>query len=113
MGVVLDLQPQTADVHVHDLQLAEVVPAPDAIQNLLPGQGLAGVVHEQLDDGVFHLGQLDALAVLLQRPVPGVEQEGRLSDLTAVHLLLLPAAARRYRASTRAVSSAGEKGLVT
>ena len=38
LGVVLDLQPQAADIHIHDLQLSEVVPAPDGIQNLLPAQ---------------------------------------------------------------------------
>ena len=33
--LVSSLQPP--DVHIHDLQLPEVVPAPDHVQNLLPG----------------------------------------------------------------------------
>ena len=59
--------------------------APDHIQDLLAGEGLAGVLHKHLHDGVLHLGELDALAVLLQGAVAGVQQEGRLVDLTGVH----------------------------
>src|SRR5699024_412712 len=55
LGIVLDLQPQAADIHIHDLQLAEVVPAPDHVQDLLPGEGLPRVLHEHLHDGVLHL----------------------------------------------------------
>ena len=81
-GFVFDLHPQTADVHVHDLQFAQVVFPPDALEDLLTGEGLAGVLHEHLHDGVLHLSQFDPLAVLLQRAVAGVEQEGLLQDLT-------------------------------
>ncbi len=52
------------------------------------------------------------LPFLFQRAVAGVQQEGGLADLAGV-LLHAAAAAGRMRASTRAVSSAGEKGLVT
>ena len=49
--------------------------------DLLPGEGLPRVLHEHLHDGVFHLGQLDTLAVLRQGAVAGVQQEGLLIDL--------------------------------
>ncbi|CAN4002036.1 hypothetical protein ICNMLN_ICNMLN_10855, partial [Dysosmobacter welbionis] len=88
LHVVLDLQPQAADVDIHDLQLTEVVPAPDHIQDLLPGEGLARIFHEHLHDGILHLGQLDSLAVLLQRPVAGVQQEGILPNLPGLGDLL-------------------------
>ena len=91
LGVVLDLQAQAADVHIHDLQLAEVVPAPDLVQDLLPAQGLPRVLHKELHDGVLHLGELDPLAVFLQGPVPGVQQKRLLIDLPG---LLLSAAPR-------------------
>lgn len=41
-GFVLNLHPQPPDVDVDDLHLAQVVLAPDAAENLLPGEGLAG-----------------------------------------------------------------------
>ena len=81
MGVVLDLQPETADIHIHDLQLTKVIPAPYQIQDLLPAECLAGILHKHLHDGIFHLGQLYPLAVFLQSTVAGVEQEGLLMDL--------------------------------
>ena len=84
MHIVLDLQPQAPDVHIHDLQLAEVVPAPDHVQNLLPGESPAGVLHKHLHDGILHLGELDTLAVLLQSAVAGIEQEGVLPDLSGL-----------------------------
>ena len=37
---------------------------------------------KQLHDTVLHLGQLDAHAVLLQGAVAGIQQEGRLADLS-------------------------------
>ena len=58
---------------------------PDEVEDLLAGEGLAGVLHEHFHDGVLHLRELDALAVLLQGAVAGVEEEGRLLDLTGVH----------------------------
>ena len=50
------------------------------MQDLFPCQGLAGVFHEELDDGILHLGELDALAVLFQAAAAGVEDEGGLAD---------------------------------
>ena len=35
-GVVLDFNAQAADVHIHDFQLAKIILAPHAVQNLLP-----------------------------------------------------------------------------
>ena len=80
-SVVLDLDPQAADVHVDDLQLAVIVPAPDRRENILPGQGPARILHEQLHNGILHLGQPDLLTALFQGAVPGVEHKGPLPDL--------------------------------
>ncbi len=84
MGVVLQLDAQTADIHIHDLQLSDVILAPHRVQNLFPGQRLARIVHEQLDDGVFHLCQLHPLPVLFQRTVARIQQKRRLTDLIRV-----------------------------
>ena len=45
-GVVLDFDAQAADIHVHDLQIALVIPSPHGAQNVLPGQGPSGILHE-------------------------------------------------------------------
>ena len=76
-GLVLHFHAQAADVHVHDLHIAEVVLAPDPLQDLFTHQRDARVAEEQLHDLEFHLGQLDGLtgfqqhtAVLVQHKVP-------------------------------------------
>ena len=48
-----------------------------------------------MHNGVFHLRQLNALAVLLQRTVAGIQQERCLPDLAGI--LLFPAAAAHQR----------------
>ena len=37
-GLILHLHPQTADVYIHDLDVAEVVFTPDTFQDALPHQ---------------------------------------------------------------------------
>ena len=76
-GVVLNLDAQAADVHVHDLQLAKIILTPHRVQDLLPGEGFPRVLHKQLDDPILHLGELHPLAVFLQSPLAGVEHKGR------------------------------------
>ena len=59
--------------------------APDEVEDLLAGEGFAGILHEHFHDGVLDLGELDALAVLLEGAVAGIEKEGGLLDLAGVH----------------------------
>ena len=59
--------------------------APDHVEDLLAGERFAGVLHEHFHDGVLHLGELDALAVLLKGAVAGIQEEGRLVDLAGLH----------------------------
>ena len=49
-GLILHLHPQTADVHIHDLHIAEVVLAPDPLQDLFTHQRDARVADSQLHD---------------------------------------------------------------
>ena len=81
---------------------------PNGVQDLLAGEGLAGVLHEHFDDGVLHLGELDALAVFLQGAVAGIEQEGRLADLADLHRTAAAAAHERVHAGGKL---GGGKGL--
>src|SRR5699024_4955997 len=74
--VVLDLDAKAADVHIHDFEFTVVIPAPDCRENILPGEGAAGVLHEELHDGILHLGELDPAAGLVQGAIAGVEDKG-------------------------------------
>ena len=84
-GFVLDLHAQAADVHIHDLHIAEIILAPYAFQDLLPHQRCAGVAEEQLHDLELHLGQVDGRAVFVQHAALFVQHKGAADEL----LLLL------------------------
>src|SRR5699024_2809749 len=74
-GLVLDLHPQAADVDVHDLDVPEIIFAPDPFQDLFPAEGGAGAVEKQLHDLELHLGQLDGPAGLEQQPAVLVQDK--------------------------------------
>ena len=74
-GLILHLHPQTADVHVHNLDVAEVVFTPDTFEDALAHQRHTGVAEEQLHDLELHLSQLDGLARLEQDAAVLVQHE--------------------------------------
>ena len=82
--------------------------APDHVEDLLTGEGLAGVLHEHFHDGVLHLGELDALAVLFEGTVAGVQEEGGLIDLAGLDGAAAGAAHKRVHAGGKL---GGRKGL--
>ena len=74
-GLVLHLHAQAADVHIHDLYVAEVVLAPDPFQDLFAHQRSARVAKEQLHDLELHLRQLNGLTGLQQHAAVLVQHE--------------------------------------
>ena len=61
---ILNFNPQTADIHIHNLQLAHIVVSPDHFEQLIARKRLADVLHERLEQTVFDLRQLDLHTVL-------------------------------------------------
>lgn len=51
--MVLQLDPQVADVPVHDVALRHAVGAPEMIQNLVPRQQAARVRREQIQEALL------------------------------------------------------------
>ena len=84
--------------------------APHLLEQLLAGEGAAGLLGQQVEDVELDLRELD---VLVRRPSP---RGRRVDDEVAevAHLLLgVVTRGRRRIARTRAASSRGENGLVT
>ena len=113
--VVLDLGPQALDVHVERLGVAEVVRAPDAVDEHVAGQHPAGVRQQQLEQLELLQRQRDELAADGHLVARGVE-----ADVADLEHLGRCASARRRRdaapqrgARTRATSSRRRNGLVT
>ena len=73
--VVLDLDTQTADIHVHDLKLADIMVAPDHLKQLIARERLADVLHKRFQKAVFNLRQLDFDAVFQHLARTQVELE--------------------------------------
>ena len=73
--VILDLDAQTADVDVYDLQLAHIVMAPHHLQQLVARKRLADVLHERLEQTVLDLRQLDLASVLEHLACAQIELE--------------------------------------
>ena len=61
---ILNFNPQTADIHIHNLQLAHIVVSPDHFEQFIARKRLADVLHERLEQTVFDLRQLDLHTVL-------------------------------------------------
>ncbi len=57
-----DLGPQAPDGHIHQARVTEIVVAPDAIEQDVPGQHLAGVVDELQEQVELGPGQGDVRA---------------------------------------------------
>ena len=79
-GLILHLHPQTADVHVHDLDVTEVVLTPDPFQDALPHQRNPGValVRERILKGVWgenYFGDVKIVDVNIRRLRMKVEDE--------------------------------------
>src|SRR6266849_8656557 len=58
----LELVAQVLDAHVDQVRVAEVVEAPDILQDLLAREHLAGMTQEQLEQLVLARGQLQQIA---------------------------------------------------
>ena len=78
---IFELHAQPPHVDIHNFDVPEVPLAPDLIQNLLPPQRGVGVVEKKLKDLVFHLGQLDCLAVFGEGAALGIEYKRSGSHL--------------------------------
>ena len=63
------------------------------IEDILTGEGAAGIVHKHLHNGVFHLRKLDPCAIFLKRAVAGIELKGSLDHLKNLGLPLAAYAA--------------------
>ena len=74
-GLVLDFHAQAADVHIDNFYVAEVVLAPDALQDFFTYQRRSRVAEEQLHDLELHLGQVDGRAGLVQNAALFVQHE--------------------------------------
>ena len=82
---------QGFDVHVQGAGLADVVISPDPVEDLLPGEGDAGVFHQQGQEFELLVGEFDLPLALAHLHPAGVQPQVRRAE----HLwpLLGPAAA--------------------
>src|SRR5699024_4442317 len=88
--IVLDFDAQAADVDVDDLELADIVMAPDHFQDVVPRQRTADIGHKCFEDAVLDLGQLDLHAILGDLARTGIQAERARAD--AVIVLITTAA---------------------
>ena len=110
-GVVLDLLPQPADVHVDQPFVAELV-APHPLQQLLAGQHPAGVLGQLAEQPELGAGHRHRLAA--QPHLAGLRADLQIAE--AQHRRPRRAAAvraRRRSARSRAASSLTATGLTT
>src|SRR4051812_25187129 len=67
-GVRLDLRPQPPDRDVHQPRIAEVVVAPDPVEERLPGEDLAGMLRELGEQVELRAREADLDAVARHGP---------------------------------------------
>jgi len=78
--IALDLRPETLDRHVDEPRIAEIVVAPDPIEQDVPRQdlsGVAGQLHEQVELGP---GEGDLGAVANNGPAGDVDRQRTESE---------------------------------
>src|ERR1700675_590449 len=71
--VVLELDPEAADVAVHDVALGNEVSAPDRVQDLLPGDDPSTAAREQVEEALLDAAQVDDRAAGAHLPVQDVD----------------------------------------
>ena len=76
---------------LHRPYIAEAVLAPDLLVELIGRKKGVGVAHEQAEDAVFHIGQMDVLALAVHTAVVGIQPESRTdvapeTGLGGIHL---------------------------
>ena len=82
LRVVLNFQPQAADIDIDYLLLAVVIAAPDGVEDIGAAQCRPGVCKEILHKLKFNLSQLYVDIVFGKRPVPEIQAE--LAELNDV-----------------------------
>ena len=80
-GLVLDLHPQAADVHIHDLDIAEIILAPDALQNFFTHQRGSRIAEKQLHDLELDLRQVDRRAGFVEDAALLIQHKGAADKL--------------------------------
>ena len=78
-------------MHLHGAHIAKAVLAPDLLVELIGRKKGVGVAHEQAEDAVFHIGQMDVLAPAVHTAVVGIQPESRAgvapeTGLGGIHL---------------------------
>src|SRR5580704_5624235 len=81
LRVVLDQRAQSLDVHVERLGVADVVTAPDAIDEYFTGQDPSGVLEQEPQERELLLAQFDLFAVDVAAPRVDVHADRSLLDL--------------------------------
>src|SRR6266704_4674381 len=67
-GVLLELLPQAGNEHPQIVALVQIAVAPDLLEQISVGEQLAGIGHEQLEQGELRRREVDGLSRARHQP---------------------------------------------